>query len=111
MRQSNQTPESIESRLARYEQVLQNFHNPLDYSAAEIIGAFGEAIMTYMRHEYQIGISDNNRLEELTLYFTNLQQLLIFCEHEFHEEIPTRRSSYTHQITGRPDESYDLNAQ
>jgi hypothetical protein len=111
MRQSNQTPESTEARLQRYADQLRKFHDPREYPTGQIVGVLGEAIMRYMYEEYKAGQPFPNRMEELILYFDNIQRLLLFVEHEFHDTVPTRTSYYTEQVTGRPDESYDLNAQ
>lgn len=96
----NQT-ESIEARLDRYTDQLLKFHNPRDYPAAQIIGLLGEAIMRYMVEEHKAGQPAVNRMDELIMYFDNIQQLLIFVEHEFHDSLPTRTSEYIENVTGR----------
>jgi hypothetical protein len=95
---------SLEEKLERYEAVLRNFHDPMGFPAAQIIGVLGEAIMTYMAKQYQEGTAADNQLENLTLYYHSIYRMLLFCEHEFYDELPTRQSCYAHRVTRRKDD-------
>jgi hypothetical protein len=94
---------SLEEKLDRYEAVFRKFHTGQCFPAAQIISVLGEAIMTYMANEYKQGTGADNQLEELTLYYNRISRLLLFCEHEFNDQLPTRQSDYVHRVTRRKE--------